>query len=103
VLDDVCLWGQTYPSLERGRPASFTAVRAAEYYVTPRSVASSGQLRIDGVRVGAAVFSLARGEHAVSWTGAAPAPRFSMLWLPRDREQLDPQPATLSAVDSRSR
>jgi hypothetical protein len=89
VLGDVCLWGHTYAGLER-RPAVFTAVRDAEYYVTPSRVVASGQLQIDGRPAEQAIFHLTRGEHEISWSGAAPAPEMSILWLPRTRELLEP-------------
>jgi hypothetical protein len=89
VLGDVCLWGHTYSGLSR-KPAPFTAVRDAEYYVTPSSAVSGGQLQIDGRPVGQATFHLTRGQHEISWSGTSPAPQLSLLWLPRSRELLEP-------------
>ena len=89
VLGDVCLWGHTYFGLAR-TPALFTAVRDAEYYVTPPSAISSGQLQIDGSQVARPVFRLVRGDHQVSWSGSMASPRFSILWLPRTGERLVP-------------
>ncbi|HEY4648021.1 MAG TPA: hypothetical protein VIG95_02900 [Gemmatimonadales bacterium] len=89
VLGDVCLWGHTYAGLGQ-KPAAFTAVRDARYYVTPASAISGRQLRIDGRPVEQPTFHLTRGQHEISWSGGAPAPELSLLWLPRTGELLEP-------------
>jgi hypothetical protein len=89
VLGDICLWGHTYAALER-KPAGFTAVRDAEYYVTPSSIVSGGRLQIDGRPVEQATVHLARGQHGISWSGGAPPPQVSLIWLPRTGELLEP-------------
>jgi hypothetical protein len=87
VLGDVCLWGHTYTSLDR-KPARFTAVRDADYYLTPRGALSAGHLQIDGHPVEQQTFQLTRGDHAVSWSGTGQGPELSIIWLPRSGELL---------------
>jgi hypothetical protein len=89
VLGDVCLWGQTYAALER-KPSVFTAVRDAEYYVTPASAIAGGELTIDGKSVQGATLRLTRGRHEISWSGEDPSPTLSLIWLPRTGERLAP-------------
>jgi hypothetical protein len=79
VGDDLMLWGQVFSG-----DGTFTANRDAQYYVTPSEAA--GAIEIDGVPLGADVFELTRGEHTVR----SSAPRFAILWLPRDGSRPDP-------------
>ncbi|HUR94609.1 MAG TPA: hypothetical protein VMY76_08495 [Gemmatimonadales bacterium] len=96
VAGDVCLWGRTYAALGAGQASDFLAVRSADYYVSPASAAASGALRIDGLPVRSAVFSLERGRHVVTWAGPTPVPEFSIVWLPRTGETLAPEARTIA-------
>lgn len=82
---DIRLWGSRFAS---GRKSSFTAVKAARYFVEPAVVAASGELFIDGEVVGE-TFDLARGAHTVEYRGATRD--FYILWMPRDGKRWSPQ------------
>ena len=84
---DVWLWGQRFSSSLA--PAEFEAVRDADYFVEPSSVATGGGFVIDGSPVATSVFHLSRGEHRVQYAGAAR--QFSVLWLPADKQRYRPK------------
>jgi hypothetical protein len=79
VGDDLMLWGKVFSG-----DGTFTANRDAQYYVTPS--AAVGSIEIDGSPLASDVFDLTRGDHAVR----SSAPRFAILWLPRDGSRPEP-------------
>jgi hypothetical protein len=84
---DLWLWGQRFsvsPS-----PATFDAVREADYFVEPEAVAGPGGLLIDGSATPSPVFHLSRGAHRVEYAGTIR--QFSILWLPRGRQRYRPK------------
>ncbi len=94
---DLWLWGQRYSG--SAEEVTFDAVRDAEYFVEPASVATAGALKIDGARVDASEFRLSAGLHRVEYrAGIRP---FFLLWLPRNRQHYRPrygQPPEFSTI-----
>ncbi|MCE9673270.1 hypothetical protein LY474_36230 [Myxococcus stipitatus] len=88
---DLHVWGQRYDVPASGvLEERFLAVREARYFVEPAEALAQGALSIDGVPVTRAEVSLSRGVHAVRYEGRAP--RFHLLWLPRDGQRWTPRP-----------
>jgi hypothetical protein len=84
---DVWLWGQRFsPSASA---STFDAVRDADYFVEPETMAGAGGLTIDGAAVGSSVFHLSRGNHRVGYAGTVR--QFSILWLPADKQRYRPK------------
>jgi hypothetical protein len=83
---DIWLWGQRF-SANRA-PATFEAVREADYFVEPKTVVADGLL-IDGAPLATSVFHLSRGMHRVEYAGTER--QFSILWLPADQQPYRPR------------
>jgi hypothetical protein len=81
----VRLWGQTYPRLSNHGSTRFEAVRTDDYYVTPEEALHAGALLIDGKATRSDVVKLNKGSHTLVWKGREPAPKLSIVWLPRDK------------------
>ena len=87
---DLALWGQHYAVPADGRLAdTFLAVRRDRYFLSPPEAIESGTLLVDGQPVTAPVFTLEKGEHAISWSG--PPRELDILWLPRDGKTWTPR------------
>lgn len=82
---DIRLWGSRFGG---NQPHTFTAVTKSMYFVEPASIASSGELKIDGKVVGD-TFELSRGNHKVEYSGTSRD--FYILWMPRDGKRWRPQ------------
>jgi hypothetical protein len=84
---DLWLWGERFTASPT--PVTFEAVREADYFVEPETVATGGGLVIDERAVSSPVFHLSRGEHRLQYAGSAR--QFSVLWLPRDGQRYRPK------------
>ena len=81
---DIKLWGARY---QNSKKSNFTAIADATYFVEPASIATSGELFING-EVVADTFKLSRGKHTVEYRGATRD--FYILWMPRDGNRWRP-------------
>ena len=84
---DLWLWGQRFSSSLA--PVVFEAVRDADYFVEPETVATGGGFTIDENPVQTPVFHVSRGEHRVQYSGSVR--QFSVLWLPADGQRYRPK------------
>ncbi|HEX3777219.1 MAG TPA: hypothetical protein VHV51_22255 [Polyangiaceae bacterium] len=84
---DILLWGQRFSPVHS--LATFEAVRDADYFVEPETVATGGGFEIDGNENRAAVFHLSRGMHQIQYSGGAR--EFWISWLPADGQRYRPR------------
>ena len=83
---DLWLWGQRYNAgVHKG---TFEAVREADYFVTPSTIASADTFIIDGAPVTSQIFHLTRGVHQFSLV--ATTRDFQILWLPVNHKVYSP-------------
>ncbi|HEY4105465.1 MAG TPA: hypothetical protein VGM44_16315 [Polyangiaceae bacterium] len=83
---DILLWGQRFSPARS--TSTFEAVRDADYFVEPETIATGDGFKIDGNEIHAAVFHLNHGMHQIEYSGGAR--EFWISWLPADGQRYRP-------------